>query len=95
MIVEIDAPQGCWPETLFLVSDDEADALRAKARNPGRCLSFSEMRDLKARCTSEEAIRFVEMKMLFKAGALWTRPGKAERLAREAEQAVIGYEDGE
>lgn len=84
MIVFLSVPG--LPEDLVLVSDDEAEAARAKARNPGRCYSFSEIRELKASGVSrEEAVKIAEAKMLLQGGALlWLRPTKA--MEREAEQ---------
>jgi hypothetical protein len=91
--VEISVP-GC-PDSIFLVPDDQADELRAKARNPGRCWSHSEVAALRSQgATTNEAVKIAEAKMLLHAGALWTRPGKAEREAdqKAAEQSGLSFE---
>lgn len=83
---------GC-PESVWLVPDDQAEAARARARNPGRLWGFSEVRQLKASgATTQEAVAIAEAKQLMQGGALlWLRPGKAEREAREkdAEQVAL------
>lgn len=73
------------PENLFLVSEADAPTLRAKARNPGKLWTPSEIRQLKASgATVEEARKIAEAKMLMQAGALlWLRPRKADEKAVE------------
>lgn len=96
MIVEISVPGA--PESIFLVPDEEAEALRATAvklkGNPGRVWGYGEVSALRASgVPPAEAQKIAEAKMLLHAAALWCRPGKAERLAREAEQLVMGGEE--